>query len=368
MLRRFKIGHLFGIPIYLHSSWFIALFFFTYTFSSLIQAEVQPAPSEWLSLSVAALTTCLVFVSVLLHELGHSLVALHYALPVRSITLFLFGGVALLDHEVERAKEEFFIAIAGPVMSAVIGVVALGASHLVGEHPLLDWGVKQLMQINFAIAIFNLLPGFPLDGGRVLRALVWGLTKNPVRATQIAGRSGQLIAFALIGFGLLLTFRSGEWSGNGLYPILIGWYLLLTANSTVRQSEITHALHDRVARDLSSARILRIDGQASVRALVEMLVQSGERWALVTRNGGELAGIITLSDTRRIPPQDWPVTPTVQAATPLAHCITASPDTPAQELLGLMLQNGISQIPILAEQQLVGAVSLGDLARESSRA
>lgn len=366
MFRRFRIGQLFGIPIYLHASWFLALFFFTYVFSTLLKAEVQPVPREWLSLSVAALTTCLVFVSVLLHELGHSLVALHYKLPVRSITLFIFGGVAQLDHEVEHAKEEFFIAIAGPLTSALIGAAAFGAMQLSSTQPLLAWGVKQVMQINLAIAVFNLLPGFPLDGGRILRALLWWRTQNLVQATQIAGRSGQIIAFALIGLGLLMTFTSGQWSGDGLYPVLVGWYLLLAANSTVRQTEITHALHDVFARDLSSARILRIDGQASLRQLVELLVQNGERWALVTRDAQPF-GLVTLSDVRRIAPQDWPTTTALLAATPLEHCITATPDTPAQELLGLMLQNGIAQIPILAEKQLVGAVNLSDLARESAR-
>src|SRR6202162_299737 len=217
-----RIGRILGIPIYLHASWVIIFVLITL---SLAMQFTQEHP-QWTSAqhwSVGVVTSLLFFASVLFHELSHSVVALAYKIRVISIALFVFGGVARIGREPAKAIQEFNIAIAGPLASLFL---AAGFYSLTLFFPYAEMTgalAVWLWQTNAALALFNLLPGFPLDGGRIFRAVVWGVTKDFSRATKIAGTSGKIVAYGMILFGAGVAMR-GQWS-SGLWLAFIGWFL-----------------------------------------------------------------------------------------------------------------------------------------------
>ena len=250
-----KIGRVLGIPIYLHASWVII--FVLITMSLALQfGQVHPRWStteDWL---VGLLTSLLFFGSVLFHELSHSVVAQHYKIRVVSITLFIFGGVARIGQEPSKAIQEFNIAIAGPLASFFLYGVFLGLSSIFPNSEMLGALAGWLAFINLRLALFNLIPGFPLDGGRIFRAIVWGSTKNYVRATRLAGASGKLVAYAMILIGAWAAFHPDFTIGVGAKTILyggftsgiwlafIGWFLLQAASANYQEVELKHALAD----------------------------------------------------------------------------------------------------------------------------
>ncbi|HKS30049.1 MAG TPA: site-2 protease family protein [Pyrinomonadaceae bacterium] len=235
-----KLGRIFGIPIGLHYSWLIIALLVTLSLNSYFEAT-NPEWGVGVIWATAVVTGLLFFVAILLHELSHAAVAKARGLPVRSITLFALGGVAEIEKEAADAKTEFWMGIVGPITSAVIGVVSLGLAAALGWAPsetpqtplvaMLMW----LGVINIVLAIFNMLPGFPMDGGRVLRAIVWWMTGNVVRATRVAARVGQLVGFGLITFGIFRFFGGAGF--GGLWLAFIGWFLVNAAGSAYAQVE-----------------------------------------------------------------------------------------------------------------------------------
>lgn len=245
----FRIGQVFGIPIYLHPSWFVIFFLITFSLATqFTQQHPQWSPAQHWSLGI--LTSLLFFGSVVFHELSHSVVAIRYRIPVVSITLFVFGGIARIGHDPDTAKQEFNIAIAGPLSSFFLSGLFWLLSRVSPHNEMLTALAFWLAWVNFGLATFNLVPGFPLDGGRIFRALVWGITHSYERATRLAGRSGQLIAYAMI---LLGSWRalSANFIG-GLWIAFIGWFLLTAAQETVAQAAIRTALAGLRASDVMS--------------------------------------------------------------------------------------------------------------------
>jgi Zn-dependent protease len=227
------LGRILGIPIRLDYSWFLIFGLLTWMLAgSYYPAEFKNWP-PLLYWCMGAASAVMLFASVLLHELGHSVVALRFKVPVRSITLFIFGGVAELGAEPPSAKAEFLIAIAGPIESLALAVLCTVAQPAVaGIQPL--WGLAQyLAYINFALVLFNLIPGFPLDGGRVFRALVWSVTKNLRQATLVAASAGRFFGFVFIFVGVWRMFRGNF--GGGLWIAFIGWFLDNAASAQVHQ-------------------------------------------------------------------------------------------------------------------------------------
>src|SRR5580658_10558179 len=235
-----KIGRVLGIPIYLHSSWFLIFALITYSYASelaLTHAEWSD-PQRW---SVGILASLLFFSSLLFHELSHSVVAMHYRIPVASITLFFFGGVARITREPDTAKQEFQITFAGPLSSYFLA----GAFYLLWlstpqpHKSMLGEMAEALWTVNLMLATFNLLlPGFPLDGGRILRSIVWGITKDYSRSTRIAARGGQVVAYAMMGGGLAMAIWPSYFGGDmldGLWFVFIGWFLLTAARQSYAQ-------------------------------------------------------------------------------------------------------------------------------------
>ncbi|MCC6640080.1 MAG: site-2 protease family protein [Deltaproteobacteria bacterium] len=354
------IGRVLGIRVYLHPTWFVVFFLVTITLSSALGQE----HAEWsgtLRTLLAGGTAALFFCAIFLHELGHSLLALRHGVGVRSITLFIFGGVAVMEKEPATPRAEFEIAIAGPIVSALLALAftwlagAAGADTPVGS--MLGW----LSWINFILAAFNLLPGFPLDGGRILRALLWARSRDFQRATRVAANVGQWIAYGFIGLGAAQVLFYGNLVG-GLWQAFIGWFLLSASGATVRQAAIEHSLAGLLARDVMNPDVPRVQAGISVGSFARDLVMRGRRWALV-EEAGRTAGLITLSDVKRVDPEQWETTPVGRVATPIEAVVTATPTQPVREVLTAIGAKNVNQIPVVEDGTVLGAVTRDTLVR-----
>jgi Zn-dependent protease/predicted transcriptional regulator len=374
MIGGFRIGRILGIPIYLHPTWFLVFLLVTFALGGELGAEF-PRWDATTRNAVAALTAALFFVSILLHELGHSVLALRHRVAVRSITLFVFGGVALLERDADDPRAEFEIAIAGPVVSAALGLVFLLIQRASPEASGAAFVTGWLVRINLAVAIFNLLPGFPLDGGRVLRAWLWARSGDPAHATRVAAGAGQLLAYGFIALGGLQVLEPRLLQGarvDGLWLAFVGWFLLTAAGSTLRQLALDHSLAGLRAQDVMAPVPARIAAATPVARFARDLVMRGRRWALVEQDG-ETLGLVSHSDVRRLDPDAWETTPVARIATPRQHLLVARPETPVRDLLLAMGQRDINQIPILEGDRILGAVTREGLVhaidlREASRA
>jgi Zn-dependent protease len=352
MVGGLQIARVFGIPIYLHATWFIVFFLVSW----LLSAQLAALHPDWAgptSLAAAMATALLFFVSILLHELGHSVLALRHRVPVRSITLFVFGGVAVMEREPESPRAELEIAIAGPVVSALLALVFTLIARNVAADSVQAALAEWLARGNFAIAVLNLLPGFPLDGGRVLRAFLWARFGDAARATRAAAAAGQWLAFAFIAFGALQVL-GGQL--GGLWIAFIGWFLLSASGASLEQAALDATLQGLRARDVMNPDVARISRGASVAQFARELVMRGRRWALV-EEAGRAVGLVSLTDVRRVESDAWESTPVGQIATPIVDVVTAEPDTTVREVLRTMATRGVNQIPIRDGERILGAVT-----------
>lgn len=355
MRNTLRIGRIFGIEVRLDYSWFIVFALVTWSLS----AHYFPMHYQWLastSWTVGVLTSLLFFTCILAHELGHSFVAIRKGVPVRSITLFIFGGIAQIGKEPERPRDEFLIAVAGPVVSAVLGLLFLAFAVLASspQEPaaaLASW----LGWINLNLALFNLLPGFPLDGGRILRALVWGRTGNFKRATQIASRAGQVVAYGFILLGIWLFF-GGRWT-DGLWIGFIGWFLNNAAIANYQQVALQEQLSGITARAVMMTDCPRVPRALTLQELVyDYLLKDATRCFPVVEDG-RVYGIITLHQVKAFSPQQWPFVTVGQAMTPFEETKTVAPEQDLFKVLELMIAEDINQVPVVEDGRLLGMIS-----------
>jgi Zn-dependent protease len=354
-----RIARIFGIPIYLHPTWFLVFLLVTFA----LAAEMQTRFPDWTSgaqHAVAGVTAVLFFASILFHELGHSVLAQRHHVAVRSITLFVFGGVAMMEREPDDARAEFEIAIAGPIVSAALALLMLLVLRAVAADSAGNFIAGWLYRINLAVALFNLLPGFPLDGGRVLRAFLWARSGDVARATRTAAGVGQAIAYGFILLGVLQALDPrwlGSGRADGIWLAFVGWFLLSAAGGALRQVEIDAGLQGLFARDILAAVPARIPASSSVATFARDQVMRGRRWALV-EEPGRVVGLVTLSDVQRLDPDQWETTPVSRVSTPRDRMLVAAPDTPARELLVAMGTRDVNQIPVVdSTGEVIGAVT-----------
>ncbi|MFY9584624.1 MAG: site-2 protease family protein [Candidatus Acidiferrales bacterium] len=346
-----RIGRILGIPIYLHPSWFIIFALITFSLATQF-ANQHPRWSQAQHWSLGVLTSLLFFGSVLFHELSHSVVALHYRIPVASITLFVFGGVARIDREPSRALQEFNIAVAGPVSSYMLAAGFWLLGRLFPSSEMLAALAGWLAQINAGLATFNLAPGFPLDGGRILRALVWGRTGDYTRATRAASRGGQLLAYVMIVAGIWQSLTSNF--VGGLWLAFIGWFLLTAAQESYAQVAIRGALEGLRAADIMSRELPAVGRATSLEEYVHEMLRTGRRCHLVMEDG-ELQGLMTVHALNRVPREDWAVTSVQAAMVPRAQIRWAAPEEPVLALLERMQNEDINQMPVVADSGSPGA-------------
>jgi Zn-dependent protease/predicted transcriptional regulator len=353
------LGRILGIPIGLDYSWFVIFALLTWTLGgSYYPAEFRNWPPllYWV---MGAVTAIMLFVSVLLHELGHSVVAQRYNISVRSITLFLFGGVAQIGSEPTSAIAEFFIAIAGPIVSLALAILFYAVEPLTaGLAPL--WGLaKYLAYINLALVLFNLIPGYPLDGGRVFRAIVWAVTGNMRRATLIAANVGRFFALAFIFVGVWQMF-SGNF-GGGLWIAFIGWFLDSAATGQVHQVMFQGLLVGHRVSQAMSTRCATVPADLTLQQLVdEHILANGQRCFLVNR-GDDTVGMMTLHRIKEVPRSEWATTSAAQVMLPLDQLKRIDPDTELSVALQKMDRDGVNQLPVTRDRHVVGMLSRDDV-------
>lgn len=360
MRSQIKLGRVGGIGIGLHYSWFIVAILIAFSLAAHFRG-VNRAWSPALIWSAAAITAVLFFVSLLLHELAHSAVAKMFGLGVREITLFALGGVSQIESEAANAKSEFWIAIVGPVTSALIGVVLMALAGATGWRPatephtltvaVLVW----LGYINLVLAAFNMIPGYPLDGGRVLRAILWGASGSADRATRWAIQVGQGVAFLFILFGVLRFFQGAGF--GGLWIAFIGWFLLDAARSSYYQVGVIAHLRGRTVGELMERNCPTVEGYLSVRDFVdEYLLHSTHRCFLVVQNG-RVAGLATPSEARKAPREEWDQTSVQSVMQRLDQVRSVLPEMQAIEALEMMERENLSRVLVESGGDLQGIFS-----------
>jgi Zn-dependent protease/predicted transcriptional regulator len=349
-----KIGRVMGIPIYVSWTWFFIFVLITVTLATQFASD-HPGWTPAQHWAVGVIASLLFFGSVLFHELGHSALALHYKIKVISITLFIFGGMARIASETERPIEEFNIAVAGPVASFLLAAIFYGIAKPFPPNSMIAVACIWLSEINALLGAFNLVPGMPLDGGRILRAIAWAKTKDFNRATQLASRSGQLLAYLLILAGIVIAVGSGYWLA-GLWWVFIGWFLLSAAQQSYAQVAVRRVLDGLHAADVMSAELPTIDRTLSLEDYLHEVLRTGRRCHLVLGNN-ELVGLITLHNVRNIPREEWANTSIQAAMLPHDRIEWAQAEEPAMKILERMQSNDINQMPVLRDGQVVGMVS-----------
>ncbi len=356
-----RIGRILGIPIYVHASWMII--FVLITMSLAVQfAQEHP---QWTSVqhwSVGIATSLLFFASVLFHELAHSVVARFYKIRVVSITLFVFGGVARIGREPSKAIQEFNIAIAGPLASLFL---ALGFYSLTLFFPYAQMTgalALWLAQTNGALALFNLLPGFPLDGGRIFRAIVWGVTKDFSRATKVAATSGKVVAYGMIVFGAWYAMK-GQWT-SGLWLAFIGWFLLNAAQESVAQVAIREALSGLHAADVMSHEVPTVPRDISLEEYGQEVARTGRRCHLVVTED-RLVGMINVHALNSVPRNEWAHMSVQGAMIPREKVLWARPEEPLLALLERLVTADVNQMPVVSDTENDGAHIIGMITRDS---
>jgi Zn-dependent protease/CBS domain-containing protein len=350
-----KLGRIWGIPIGLHISWFLIFGLVTWSLAAGYFPEEYPTlttAEHWL---LGAVTSLLFFGSVLVHELGHAYLALRNDVPVRGITLFVFGGVAQIARDPRTPGAEFRIAIAGPLASLGLALL-FGLAWLLSQSiPHLAAPSLWLARINMILAVFNLIPGFPLDGGRVLRSIVWKLTGNYLRATQIAAFMGQLVAFGFIGLGLL-TLLGGNLF-NGLWLAFIGWFLQNAAAASYSQANLQHSLRGVTVGQVMSQDCPQAPAHLPLARLVEEQVLAGGHRCFLITDDGQLRGMLSLRDVAAVPRAQWGEVTTGQAMIPFERLARVRPDTELLAALQTMDDANVAQVPVVEGSRVAGLLS-----------
>jgi Zn-dependent protease/CBS domain-containing protein len=367
----FKLGKIAGIEIAVHYTWIFALVLFTWLFAQSTFPVIYPGwavKTYWVAGTIVSL---MLFISVLIHELCHSLVAIKRGMKVTSIVFFIFGGVSNIEKEPESARVEFLMAAAGPLSSFIISGIFVGLAFLFDNlkqlpDPLVGT-IYYIGVINFYLAVFNILPGFPLDGGRVLRSIIWGITKSLHNATMIAGNVGRIFGWGIILLGIALIFGKDIWifkSGipSGIWMVFIGWFLASAADTAMREQSLQQQLAGVKVRDVMDHTPECISPAASVESVVhDSFILRGRR-ALPICNEKGVIGIVTLADVKKLSQDLWGNTP-VQEIMTRSPLLSVNQEEDLNKALQLLAKNGLNQIPVLNGTQLVGLLSRSDVIR-----
>jgi len=352
------LGRLFGVDIGLHYSWFIIALLITLSLVGHFGAA-DPTWSRAIVWTAAVVTAVLFFGSIVVHELSHALVARARGVSVRSITLFALGGVATMETPAPDAKTEFWIAAAGPLASVAIGMGCYALAASLGWSPQADVSPSTavlgwLGYINVALALFNLIPGFPLDGGRILRAILWGRSGDANRATMTAARVGQTVAFGFILLGVLRFFGGAGF--GGLWIAFIGWFLLQAAQASYAQVAVVADLRGVRVRDIMSSDCATVGADMRVQTLVdEHLLRTGQR-CFVVGSPGRILGLITSHEIKGVARDRWASTPLSDVMRPIDQLRTIQPDMLAIDALTLMGREDVNQLPVMSDAKFEGIV------------
>lgn len=364
------VGSVAGFEVDLDYSWFVLFFLILATFTGAVFPEYVPGFSRTTYVVMGLAGTLLFFLSLLAHELAHALVARRRGVEVEGITLFIFGGMARTRSEAATPGAEFVIAAVGPVASLFLGVLLYGVAVLADMaawHPGV-WGVAgHLGFLNLALAVFNLLPGFPLDGGRLLRSGLWKATGSLRRATRLATLAGRGLGWAIIAAGAWLLLIGNQFVG-GLWFIFIGWFLDRAAAASYEQLLLRIVLRDRVARDAMTQFPETVGPDVTLDALVGDYFMKRPYNSFPVTDDGIVIGLVTLSQVKPVDQEDWPRRRVADVMTPLVDTLIVSPESPMNEVLERMSDNETRRVLVAWEWELRGIITGGDVANWLDRA
>lgn len=353
---------LLGVGIRIDASWILLALLIAWSLASGVFPGLYgglPQSSYW---AMAAATVVGVAASIILHELGHTLVARAFGLPIKSITLFVFGGVAEMEGEPKAPMAEFLMALAGPLVSVGLGFGFAALANVLAERAPTEFHAvaHYLSMLNFTLAAFNMLPAFPLDGGRVLRAIVWLLSGDPLKATRIAARSGEVIAILLMAAGVLSAL--GGAVGHGLWWVVLGWFLLSMARAHRREAEAKQLLSGARVRDLMTRDPVTAPADMSVEDFVETVLARHPHDLIPIISGEAVIGGAGFREAKAAARESWASTPLSSIAIPIAQIPTADQSLEIEAALERMQRAGASRLIVTDGGRLAGILTLKDLA------
>ena len=359
----FRLGSIFGFEIRVDLSWLIIFFLVLWTLSAGIFPTNYPGFDSSTYFGMGIVATLLFFASLLAHELSHSFVARAKGIPVEGITLFIFGGVSRTRMDAQTPGDEFQIAGVGPVVSLLLAAV-FGLIWYVGTNTGLSvvfTGVfAYLAVINLALAMFNMLPGFPLDGGRVFRSLLWKYTGNLKKATKIASNGGKWLSYLLIVFGVLEMF-AGAILG-GLWLILIGWFLYNAAETSYEELLLRTSLQGVRAQEIMTPHPETVSPDMKLQELVDRYFLSRRYHSFPVTQDGHPVGIITLNQVKDIPREEWQYCTVKDTMIPTENGVTARPEEQMSQVLQKMQDSGVRRVLVIHNDLLKGIITANDLA------
>lgn len=353
---RITLGQVWGIPIGLHWSLLLVFALLTWSLADGFLPDRYPdldLAARWI---IAGITSVFFFASILLHELGHAWVALRNGIPVNRITLFIFGGAAEIDRQAKTPGAEFRVAVGGPVVSLILAAVFAALAYVTGDFIYAGASFSWLAQINLMLLLFNLVPGYPLDGGRMLRAAVWHFTKSEKRASTVAMISGQLVAFGLMAIGGVLILN-GQFL-NGIWLIFIGWFL---QNATVAEQSTSTLQRQlagvKVSQAMAMSKEPRVPSRMKIRQLVDdYALAHGHRFFLVMDDDVP-RGLVTLRGLSQVPRERWDWASITEVMVPWSELTKVTPDTDLLEAMKLMDDKQVGQVPVVQGNTVIGLLT-----------
>jgi Zn-dependent protease/CBS domain-containing protein len=357
----FQLGRLFGIDIKFHFTWIFIFLLVAWSLAGSFLPANYPGWSTSTYWTVGIIGSALLFASVLVHELSHSLVAISRGYKVSGITLFFLGGVSEITEEATKASEEFWIAVVGPASSVVLAVVFWVLLQVIaGSNSQAEALLQYLAFINLALALFNLIPAFPMDGGRVLKAVVWQATGSLPRANAVATTVGSLLGYGLIGIGIIIAFTTRNFL-SGLWLVFIGWFIQSAASSTRQQYRVQTALSGLTVHDAMQEAVPTVDPGVTVQSLLEEYVTKEFQRVYLVSLGDNFQGLVSVSDIRQVPPEERPSKFITEIMTRASDVVAVSPNDPLEMALERLTANDVNQLVVLDNGQPVGLLNRRDI-------
>jgi Zn-dependent protease/CBS domain-containing protein len=364
------LGSVGGFPISLDYSWFVIFFLIFGTFTGAVFPSYVPGLDQQAYLLMGIVGTILFFASLVGHELAHAWMARALGIEVEGITLFVFGGMARTRSEAPRPRDEFLIAVVGPLASLTLGAACYAVAITADQrlwHPAVFGVAGHIAFLNFALGVFNLLPGFPLDGGRILRSLIWRVTGSLRRATQVASLAGKGIGWLIIAIGVYALFVTDQLV-TGLWFIFIGWFLANAAAASYEQILLRHVLEGRTAADAMTHFPETVEPEVTLDVLVRDYFLHRPYNSFPVTDDGIVIGLITLSQVKHVDHSAWKIRTVADVMTPLAETLIVSPSSPMNEVIERMSENETRRVIVAQDWELRGIITGGDVANWLERA
>lgn len=353
--KHISLGKILGIPINLDYSWFLILALLTWM---LAQSYFPQEFKNWAEITywlVGGITSIIFFLSILLHELGHSILAKKYKIKVKRITLFVFGGVAEISKEPPKSSAEFWIAIAGPITSFILAGIFYGLEKISAENDYLQAPFRYLAYINFILALFNLIPGFPLDGGRIFRAIVWAITKNFKKATTIAANVGRFFGFSFILLGVFQIFQNNV--VDGIWIAFIGWFLESAAISQIRRQALDELLFGHLVYEAMSHDYGIVYPDSTIQEIIDNHFIGANRRSLLVKDENTIVGFLTPKQINSSPISDRQNMTVQEVMIPVQNVTKINSNSLLLDALKIMDENDMVELPVIEDGNYIGILN-----------